>query len=125
MIDTGTPILRSFDTLEAAAAAVNALVSAGFAHGAIELRALEDEAGPPEGNFIIGNGRTAHGGAPDAIRVGLDVPYEENFKQPVRRSGHLLMVDARGDEQRRRAELLLDQAGGRAVQDVADAAMKH
>jgi hypothetical protein len=125
MTDTGTIILRSFDTLEAAAAAVNALVGAGFAHGAIELRATEDEAGPPQGNFIIGNGETAHGGRPDASRVGREVPYEENFKNPVRRSGHLLLVEASGDGQRTRAEQVLDEAGGRPVQDLADAALKH
>jgi hypothetical protein len=118
-------VLRSFDSLEAAAAAVNELVQAGFEHGAIELRVIESEAGPAEGNFVIGNGQTTHGGAPGAVLAGREVPYEENFKRPVRRSGHLVIVEAHSQDQHRTATEVLDRAGGRAVQDIADAAMQR
>ena len=118
-------VVRSFDSLEAAAAAVNQLVGAGFQHGAIELRVMETESGPGEGNFVIGNGVTTHGGRPDAVLAGREVPYEENFKQPVSRSLHLVMVDAHSDSEHRTAHQVLDAAGGRAVQDIADAAMQR
>lgn len=118
-------VVRSFDSLDAAAAAVNQLVGAGFEHGAVELRVLESESGPGEGNFVIGNGATTHGGRPDAVLAGREVPYEENFKNPVSRSVHLVIVDAHSDAGRRQAEQVLGMAGGRAVQDIADAAMQR
>jgi hypothetical protein len=118
-------VIRSFDSLEAAAAAVNELVKGGFEHGALELRVLETEAGPAEGNFLIGNGRTTHGGKPGAVLAGPDAPYEENFKHPVSRSTQLVIVDAHSQAQHRRATEILDQAGGRAVQDIADAALQR
>ena len=118
-------VVRSFDSLEAAAAAVNELVGAGFQHGAIELRVLETESGPGEGNFVIGNGVTTHGGRPGAVLAGREVPYEENFKQPVSRSLHLVMVGAQSESEHRTANQVLDAAGGRAVQDIADAAMQR
>ncbi|HEX2546379.1 MAG TPA: hypothetical protein VHL79_15975 [Ramlibacter sp.] len=118
-------VVRSFDSLEAAAAAVNQLVGAGFEHGALELRVLETESGPGEGNFVIGNGVTTHGGRPKAVLAGPEVPYEENFKQPVSRSLHLVMVDAHSEAEQAKADQVLDASGGRAVQDIADAAMQR
>jgi hypothetical protein len=118
-------VVRSFDSLEAAAAAVNQLVQAGFEHGALELRVLETEAGPGEGNFLIGNGKTTHGRPPGGVLAGREVPYEENFKHPVSRSAHLVMVDAHSQAENRKATEVLDAAGGRAVQDIADAALQR
>ena len=122
MTETEALTIRSFDTLAAAAAAVNALVADGFEHGAIELRVIEDEAGPAQGNFIIGNGATTHGGTPDAIRVGPDAPYQSNFRDPKDRSVHLVIVQTPDEGRRRRAEGVMQAAGGHDVQDVADAA---
>lgn len=119
-----TVVIRSFDSLEGAAAAVNELVRAGFDHGALELRVLETESGPGEGNFVSGNGITSHGGRPHPV-VGGDQPYDENFRHPVSRSLHLVQVGAHSQAQRRTAEQVLDAAGGRAVQDIADAAMQR
>jgi hypothetical protein len=115
-------LVHSFDSLEQAAAGVNALVMAGISHGAIELRVIEEESGPAEGNFIIGNGRTAHGGPPGALRTGDDVPYEENFRRVEYRGVHLVMVRAAGGAQRRKLDALLEREGGRAVHDLAEAA---
>jgi hypothetical protein len=118
-------VVRSFDSLEAAAAAVNQLVQAGFEHGALELRVLETEAGPAEGNFVIGNGRTTHGRPPGGVLAGREVPYDENFKHPVSRSTQLVMVDAHSQAQHRTASDVLERAGGRPVQEIADAAMQR
>jgi hypothetical protein len=118
-------VARSFDSLEAAAAAVNRLVDAGFEHGALELRVLETESGPGEGNFLIGNGVTTHGGRPKGVLAGPEVPYEENFRQPASRSLHLVLVDAHSEAEQRKADQVLDAAGGRPVQDIADRAMQR
>lgn len=116
-------VVRSFDSLEAAAAAVNELVGSGIEHGAIQLRVLETEAGPAEGNFYIGNGATTHGGRPRGVIAGPEVPYDENFRHPVNRSVHLVIVDARSEQQQSAARRILDEAGGRAVQEIADSAL--
>jgi hypothetical protein len=115
-------LVGSFDSLEAAAAGVNALVGAGIEHGAIELRVIEEESGPAEGNFIIGNGRTTHGKQPGAVRTGDEVPYEENFRNVAHRGVHLVMVRVSDDAQRRELDALLQREGGRPVQDLAEAA---
>jgi hypothetical protein len=115
-------LVHSFDTLEQAAAGVNALVQAGISHGAIELRVIEDESGPAEGNFIIGNGRTAHGRPPGALRTGDDVPYEENFRRVVHRGVHLVLVRAADEAQRHKLDAVLEREGGRAVQELAESA---
>jgi hypothetical protein len=107
-----TFLLRSFDTFEAASAARDALVAAGFDPAAVQLRVLDDEAGPAEGNFLIGNGRTTHGRPPRGVLAGPEVPYEENFAQVVFRGNQLLAVEVADESQRRRALALLQPFGG-------------
>jgi len=58
------PLLRSFGTLDEMMAARQALLAAGLPADRIETRVIQDEAGPVEGNFLVGNGRTTHGGPP-------------------------------------------------------------
>jgi hypothetical protein len=118
-------VVASFDTLPAAAAAVNALVAGGIEHGAIKLNVIEDEAGPAKGNFIIGNGATVHGGPPGPIRVCSDAPYNPNFRNPQERSGQLVMVQALDEMQRTRILEILRQAGGRLVERAEQAAEHH
>jgi hypothetical protein len=48
-------IIFSFDTLESASSAREALRRDGFAAHRLHLRTIEDEAGPVEGNFLIGD----------------------------------------------------------------------
>jgi hypothetical protein len=112
-------MLRTFDSLEEASAALDALHAAGLPHGMAQVRVLQDEAGPGSGNFVIGNGQTTHGGAPGAVRTGLEVPYDENFREPAWRAGHLLMVAPENDAQARIAREVLDRLGGLAVESAA------
>ncbi|HYF19623.1 MAG TPA: hypothetical protein VEA40_17285 [Ramlibacter sp.] len=92
------PLVRSFSTLEEASAAQSALLASGLAPGAAELRVIDDEAGPVEGNFVSGNGRTTDGGPPRGMRTGPQVPYEDNFQKTVRRGAFLLIVSAQQDQ---------------------------
>jgi len=101
------PLLRSFGTLDEMMAARQALLAAGLPADRIETRVIQDEAGPVEGNFLVGNGRTTHGGPPGAVLAGPEVPYEENFSRTVTRGGHLLLVHAVGAAQRDQAQQVL------------------
>ena len=106
--DGSGPLIRSFSSLEEATAAQAALLADGVDAQAVELRVIDDEAGPVEGNFVIGNGRTAHGGPPGGIRTGPQVPYEENFQDSVHRGGFLLIVSV-AQEQRSAVQDLLER----------------
>jgi hypothetical protein len=106
------PLLRSFSTLDEMMAARQALLDAGVPAERIETRVIEDEAGPVEGNFLVGNGRTTHGGPPDGVLAGPEVPYEPNFSRIVTRGGHLLLVHAIGAAQREQAMEVLGNHPG-------------
>jgi hypothetical protein len=116
------PALHSFSSLDAANAAVDALVAAGLPRAAMQVTVLQDEAGPVQGNFLIGNGQTTHGRPPDANRTGLEAPYDENFRQPAYRGGFLLALEGLDEAQRLRAQATLARFDAVAVEDVAAAA---
>jgi hypothetical protein len=116
-----TPLLRTYETFDAAVAAREALLAAGFDAQAVRFRVMEDEAGPVEGNFLIGNGRTAHDGPPTGVRAGPEVPYGPNFARPVSRGAHLLAIETADEDQRRRALDTLAPFGGLDV-DAASSA---
>jgi hypothetical protein len=122
MTTPAAPAVRSFSTLEAASAAMEALAAAGLPKDAVQLTVLEDEAGPAAGNFLVGNGETTHGGAPSAVRAGRDVPYDENFRAPANRGGFLLTLHGLDAAQLARADATLSPFDCVAVEDVAAAA---
>jgi len=106
-----TPLIRSFSRFEDATRARDELLAAGLPPAAVQLRVAEDEAGPVEGNFVIGNGRSATGAAPGPLRVGGDVPYAENFAAPSARGTNLLIVEAGDARHREQALAILDGYG--------------
>ena len=112
-------LVRSFSTLEDALAAQDALAAAGIARELLELRVLEDEAGPVCGNFLIGNGRTNHGGPPGAVRSGGEVPYRDNFRETAYRGAYLLTLHQLGPTQRSVAESVLAGFDTVAVSELA------
>src|SRR4051812_33134908 len=112
-------MLISFSTLDDAIAGQAALAGAGVPAGSMRLLVREDEAGPPAGNFLIGNGRTTHGGPPDAVRTGPEVPYEENFRDPTYRGGFLLALDEVDERQRAAVAAVLRRFDGVDVEEVA------
>jgi hypothetical protein len=112
--------VRSFSTLEEASAAQDALAAAGIPRELASLSVRTDEAGPVEGNFLIGNGETTHGGPPDAVRTGLEVPYDENFREPAYRGAYLLTLQL-GPTQRSVAEGVLARFDAVSASELADA----
>ena len=116
------PLVCSFDNLDSASNAREALLASGVKPDLVELRVIQDEAGPVEGNFLIGNGRTTHGGEPGPVLAGPEVPYERNFRETITRGVHLLMVHVSDPSVRGDAQRLLAQFGGVDPQALATAA---
>ncbi|AEG94149.1 hypothetical protein [Ramlibacter tataouinensis] len=106
------PLLCTFTRFEDAAEAQAELVRGGIPPEAIQLRVLNDEAGPTEGNFWIGNGRTLHGGPPQGPLTGPEVPYEQNFANAVWHGSHLLVVMLADEAQRAHAAATLARHDG-------------
>lgn len=108
----GNGMVRSFATLERAEAARSAVLSLGLSPDAAQLQVLQDEAGPVEDNFLVGNGREA----PDDTST-----YAANFANPVARGNCLLVLLTIPDDQRSKVEAALNEFGGVDV----DAAAKQ
>ncbi|NUZ05837.1 hypothetical protein [Piscinibacter koreensis] len=111
------PLVISFSSFEQATEAHRALLDAGFDPDAVQLRVQEDESGPVEGNFLVGNGRMGTGEqmTVGGQRLGPETPYGANFEEPVWRGSHVLMVMPADDAQRSRATTLLQGLGGHDV----------
>jgi hypothetical protein len=75
-------IVRIFDDFEAADRAREELVAAGFIPDAVELCPQDDEAGPPQGNFTVG----------DAPSVAGGTDYNDTFKPREQRTPYLMVV---------------------------------
>ncbi|MCW7540085.1 hypothetical protein OOT46_19810 [Aquabacterium sp. A7-Y] len=95
-------VVRTYDRLGDAEQARLTLLSSGFDADSVHLSSTVDEAGPVEGNFLVGNGRRSSGRA-DA--------YDRNYAQVAHRGSVLLTVDAEDGEQQRRAAGILDASG--------------
>jgi hypothetical protein len=74
-------IVRLFEDYDAAQRAREELLAAGFGDADVQLKATEDEAGPGQSNFTVGN---------DPAVVGGDT-YEKTFA-PKKEIGHFIMV---------------------------------
>ena len=107
----GNGLVRSFATLERAEAARTAVLSLGVSPDAVQLQVLQDEAGPVESNFVVGNGRAA----PDDTSA-----YKANFAHPVARGTCLLMLMTIPDDQRSQVEAALNEFGGVDVDAMAN-----
>lgn len=80
---SGGPLIFVYDRLADADAARALLVAHGIPPASIQLVSREDEAGPVEGNFTVGDGH------PD---VKGD-PYQLNYEKVVQRGTVVLTVD--------------------------------
>jgi hypothetical protein len=91
------PLVVTFDRLADAEAARQALIDAGFTPASIELVSREDEAGPVQGNFTVGDGHPdTHGN-----------PYELNYEDVEQRGTLLMTVDVEDGERRALAASIL------------------
>jgi hypothetical protein len=114
-----TPLIHSFDRYEDAQEAHGQLLADGLPSAALNLRVIDDEAGPTEGNFVSGNGRPERSSPPDAVITGGVIPYDRNFARTVSRGVYLLVVDADDEALRRRAETVLGRYTARGVASAA------
>jgi hypothetical protein len=105
-------IKHSFETLDQANAAVQALTEAGIAKDSVQVWPREDEAGPVSGNFAVGNGVTTDSGFDDPARPGYGTTYEGNFDRPRARGTVLLLAVGLDEEHERIARDVLSGQGG-------------
>ena len=114
-----TTLVRTFSDFDKAQAARVALLAAGLPTGKVQLTSIEDEAGPVEGNFVIGSGKPSRDRPPQGARTGPDVPYDPNFSRTISRGTHLITVETADEEQHRRALAALEPFGGLDVNAVS------
>jgi hypothetical protein len=110
-----TTLIHSYDTLFDAESAQQQLLASGFTSENIHLTVKDDDGGPVEGNFTVGNGTSGFGARFDPTEppgVDDDETYERDFKDPMQRGTFLLTVDADDDTARQRASEILHRYGG-------------
>ena len=96
-------IVRLYDSFTVAESACNALLKSGFSVDDIHWTANEDEAGPVQGNFTVGNGNAK------------DPSYAGNFADAVHRNIYMIAVDAVDDVKGNLARNILDEFGANSV----------
>lgn len=89
-------VVRVFDSIEVAERARDALLDAGFSNSRVHLVAKNDEAGPVESNFAVGNGNRS------------DESYGGNFAPAANRGDFLLTVETADEQEYQQALALLD-----------------
>jgi hypothetical protein len=96
-------IIRVFDEFDHAEHARDALVESGFARDAVEVSVREDEAGPVEGNFTVGN-------VPVESQQST---YGNSYRNPRMRGHCMVMVHAADSDVAAHAVAILERCGGR------------
>jgi hypothetical protein len=90
-----------FDKFSDADSARIELLGFGLSSDQVRLDVREDEAGPVEGNFTVGNAIAADdaGNPIKAVLGGDDHTYEHDYAKVEQRGIYLLTVDAHDDDQ--------------------------
>ena len=102
-------VVRIFDVFEHAEEARAALLADGFDPAEISFSIANDEAGPVEGNFTVGN-----------LPVESDRhTYDRNYAKPNQTAQCLFTVAASDAVQAGRADAILARFGARAIGDPA------
>jgi hypothetical protein len=103
------PLIRVYSDMASAEQARRHLLASGFPADSIELTARDDEAGPVQGNFAVGNsgGRDAFD---TASGFNNDI-YRDDYATPVQRGNFVLMVDAGDEPARQQACDIMDRFG--------------
>ena len=99
-------MLTSYDRMYSAEQARNAMLSAGFSAGQMELTSLAEEAGPTRDNFVLEYQNTDAPGersSPGAIFEGNDTNDRLERQKMVCRGNCLLLVRPDGEAQTRLA----------------------
>lgn len=110
-------LVRTYDSISTANNVRKELLASGFPSSSVHLASKEDEAGPVEGNFAVGNADAGNGVVRGLVELltGGDDGYRHNFSDPVQRGTCLLTVDANDDEQLARASDILNRSGAKKI----------
>ena len=76
------PLIYVFDDFSVAERAHDELLSCGFERAAVQLTVRDDEAGPVQGNFTVGDNPAAAGGH----------DYKDTYANPKQRGGCMLTI---------------------------------
>lgn len=100
-------IIRVFSTFSDAQHARDALLASGFIDSCVHLSSQKDEAGPPEGNFVLDEKDTGTNYNGSFLNRVLDrKPRTDALRVPPHakeRGTFLLIVDTDDDDQKTRA----------------------
>ena len=96
-------IIRVFDVFDHAEHARDALLGDGFGREAVSLSVRDDEAGPAQGNFTVGN-----------LPVQSEQhTYERNYANATQRGQCIVTVHPADAAAATRAVAILERCGGR------------
>ena len=117
-MDSST-LIRIFDHLADAERARNRLLAEGFPSHAVQLDAGDDEAGPVQGNFTVGNCDTLTSRLERAINAlfgGDNHMYRRNYGKTAFRGMVRLVVATRHADEQQRAHAILQACGGSDIE---------
>lgn len=114
-------LIKVFDEFAVAEEAREQLLASGFPASSVQLTSRDDEAGPVEGNFYVGNGTDNKAGGIGGVLKSLfgkdddprdsNDPYTRDFGNAVQRGTYMLTVDANSDDESARASDIMDRFG--------------
>ncbi len=96
-------IIRVFDVFDYAERARDALLHEGFERESVDLSVRDDEAGPVQGNFTVGN----------LPMQSAQHTYDRNYANSRQRGHCVLTVQAADSAIAASAVAILDRCGGR------------
>lgn len=114
------PVIRAFDTLEAAQSVRQALLDDGFDADLIDVQAMQTESGPVKNNFLLDEKDTGTGPKDE---FGLEERTDAYGNGSPEWGANVLMTVAVGDDtQARRAEEIMGSFGAIDPQSRSDRA---
>lgn len=105
-------LVKVFSDFSTAQNAREQLLQLGFTKGDVQLTSIDDEAGPVEGNFWVGNGGAAAEGLSGLLgpKAGTNqTMYGPDFQHPVQRGTFILTVETTDAQQRDQACEIIDR----------------
>lgn len=114
------PVIRAYDTLEAAQSARQALLDGGFDPDGIDVRVMQSESGPVKNNFVLDEKDTGTGPKDE---FGLEERTDAYGNASPDWGANVLLTVAAADEAAaRRAEEIMSGFGAVDPQSRSDAA---
>lgn len=104
-----TAIVKIFDQYDHAQRARDALLAEGFPPDGVSMSIANDEAGPMEGNFTVGN----------LPMESDDHTYDRNYAKPTMNAQCLVTVEAADERVAARAATIMARFGARDADPAA------